>query len=172
MAELCAELPLAAERYPMFGREVESPRLVAWLGDADAVYVYSGVPHVPQAWTPRLAALRAMVEARTELAFNSVLANYYRGGDDGIGWHADAEPEIGPTLEDRWIASLSLGARRRFVIRNWKSRRDERVFLLGEGALLVMRGTTQSHYRHALPKTRRPVGPRLNLTFRFLLSKR
>jgi alkylated DNA repair dioxygenase AlkB len=171
MRALTAELPLARERYRIAGREVDSPRLVAWLGDAEAGYVYSGVKHHPHPWTPRLTQLRALVQDACGLTFNAALANYYRDGADGMGWHADAEPEIGPSPEDRWIASVSLGAPRRFVLRHRRRRDDVRAFTLGDGALLVMRGTTQSHYRHCLAKTRRPVGPRLNLTFRHLCTR-
>lgn len=170
LSRLRAELPLGVERYRIAGREVSSPRLVSWHGDPGAAYVYSGVAHEPAPWTEDLSALRARVEEATGLTFNSVLANLYRDGNDGMGWHADKEPEIGPSPDDRWIASLSLGHPRRFVLRP-AGRPGERCELeLGGGALLVMRGTTQSHYRHAAPKTRRPVGARLNLTFRHLVA--
>jgi alkylated DNA repair dioxygenase AlkB len=99
-----------------------------------------------------------------------VLANYYRDGQDGMGFHRDAEPELGPSPEDRWIASLSLGAVRRFVIAHAKRKSDRHEFALGAGTLLVMRGTTQTHYRHAAPKTARSVGARLNLTFRHVVQ--
>lgn len=164
LARLMDELPLAQETYRMGGREVRSPRLVSWHGDAGTGYAYSGLAHEPAPWTPGLAELRSEIERITERTFNSVLANLYRDGNDSMGWHADREPEIGPTPEDRWIASLSFGAPRRFVLKHRAGAR--RVFELGAGDLLVMRGTTQTHWRHALPKTRRPVGPRLNLTFR------
>ncbi|MFW5925898.1 MAG: alpha-ketoglutarate-dependent dioxygenase AlkB family protein [Myxococcota bacterium] len=169
LGRLRDELPLAQETYRMGAREVNSPRLVSWHGDAGTGYAYSGVAHEPHPWTPGLAELRRRIQDVTGLTFNSVLANLYRGGEDSMGWHADREPEIGPTPDDRWIASLSLGARRRFLL---KSRAGaKRAFELGEGDLLVMRGTTQDHWRHALPKTRRPVGPRLNLTFRHVTTR-
>lgn len=169
MTALRAELPLAQEVYRMGGRALRSPRLVSWHGDADAAYAYSGVVHAPAPWTPRLAALRARVEDATGLRFNAVLANLYRDGRDSVGWHADAEPEIGPSPADRWVASLSFGHPRRFVLRH--ERTGERHELaLGNSDLLVMRGTTQSHYRHSVPKTARPVGPRLNLTFRHIVA--
>jgi alkylated DNA repair dioxygenase AlkB len=170
MAGLVDELPLAAEIYRIGGREVRSPRLVSWHGDPGTGYAYSGVPHEPAPWTPRVSALRAGVEALTGLRFNSVLANLYRDGQDSVGWHADAEPEIGPSVEDRWVASLSFGHPRRFVLRHKKTGARHEL-ALGNGALLVMRGTTQSHYRHAVPKTERPVGPRLNLTFRHIVPR-
>jgi alkylated DNA repair dioxygenase AlkB len=167
---LRAELPLAGETYRIAGRTVSAPRLVSWHGDEGTDYVYSGARHIPAPWTPGLAELRAAVEALTGLHFNSALANFYRDGADGMGWHADAEPEIGPSPDDRWIASLSLGAPRRFLLRHRRRREDQRELELGQGSLLVMRGTTQTHYRHAAPKTARPVGPRLNLSFRLIRS--
>lgn len=171
LARLVEELPLATETYRFGAREVTSPRLVSWHGDPGTDYAYSGTGHRPAPWTPGLAELRARVEETTELTFNSVLANYYRDGRDGMGWHADAEPEVGPSPEDRWIASLSLGAPRRFVLRHNKDRDRRCELTLGDGALLVMRGTTQSHFRHAAPKTARPAGPRLNLTFRHIVER-
>jgi alkylated DNA repair dioxygenase AlkB len=168
LARLRDEIPLAVEEYRMGGRTVVAPRLVAWHGDPGTGYVYSGVRHEPIAWTPGLAAARAEVEAATRLTFNAVLANYYRDGQDSVGWHADDEPEVGPTHEDRWVASLSFGARRRFVLRH-KKMGARHAFELGGGDLLVMRGLTQSWYRHALLKTTRPVEPRLNLTFRHIV---
>lgn len=167
LARLREELPLAQETYRMGAREVRSPRLVSWHGDSGTGYRYSGVEHEPAPWTPALAELRGEVERITGLRFNSVLANLYRDGNDSVGWHADREPEIGPTPDDRWIGSLSFGARRRFVLAGAGGERH--VFELGAGDLLVMRGTTQTRFKHALRKTRRPVGPRLNLTFRHVV---
>jgi alkylated DNA repair dioxygenase AlkB len=168
LARLRGELPLHAETYRIAGRTVSAPRLVSWHGDRDAEYVYSGVAHRPAAWSPALGELRTLVEEESGLAFNSALANFYRDGADGMGWHADAEPEIGPASDDRWIASLSLGAPRRFVLCHRRRREERRELALGDGALLIMRGTTQTYYRHSAPKTARPVGPRLNITFRHI----
>jgi alkylated DNA repair dioxygenase AlkB len=169
LERLRAELPLAGESYRVVGRTVSAPRLVSWHGDPGTDYVYSGVRHQPGPWTPALAELRAAVEERSGLSFNSALANYYRTGADSMGWHTDAEPEVGPSPADRWIASLSLGAPRRFILRHRRRRDDRHEWALGAGALLIMRGTTQTHYRHGAPKTTRPVGPRLNLTFRHII---
>jgi alkylated DNA repair dioxygenase AlkB len=96
-----------------------------------------------------------------------VLANLYRDGRDSVGFHADDEPELGPSRDDIAIASLSLGAERRFVLKHRRSG-ARHLFELGHGALLVMTGRTQHHYVHAVPKTERPVQPRLNLTFRVI----
>ena len=149
-------------RVRLFGREIDSPRRSVWIGDAEAVYRYSGTRFVPRPWTPELRALASRLEAVSGATFNSVLANLYRDGRDGMGWHSDDEPELGPQPV---IASLSLGAPRRFVFRARTG--DARLALtLPHGSLLLMAGETQRVYRHALPKTARPVGPRINLTFR------
>jgi alkylated DNA repair dioxygenase AlkB len=98
-----------------------------------------------------------------------MLANLYRDGRDSVGWHADAEPELGPSRDDIAIASLSLGAARRFVLKHRRTG-ELRSYELGDGALLVMSGRTQLDWVHALPKTRRPAGPRINLTFRVIVA--
>lgn len=167
LADLVAELPLREDHFRIFGRRVAVPRLVSWHGDAGCRYRYSGQTWEPAPWTPRLARLRRLLTDRTGLAWNGALANYYRDGRDSVGWHADDERELGPVPGDVAIALLSLGAVRRFALR----RRDtgaRRSLELPEGSLLVMRGRTQQLWQHALPKTRAPVGPRLNLSFRVL----
>lgn len=148
----------------IFGRDVPTPRRSAWFGDPGARYTYSGLTLDPRPWPPALAPLRDRVEAAIGSRFNAVLANLYRDGTDSMGWHADDEPELG---RDPVIASVSVGAVRRFTMRHATRRDLEHLVLeLEHGSLLVMAGSTQHHWRHALPKTRRPVGPRVNLTFR------
>jgi alkylated DNA repair dioxygenase AlkB len=157
------------ENHPvrMFGREIPAPRLSCWIGDPDVRYRYSGVERRPRPWPQSLLALRLRVQALVGADFNSVLANLYRDGRDAMGWHADDEPELGA---EPVIASVSLGATRRFLLR----RRDgmHRLALdLPHGSLLVMAGATQARYVHALPRTRRPVAPRINLTFRRVMPR-
>lgn len=149
------------------GREWPSPRLSAWHGDPGARYRYSGLCLDPLPWTPGTSWARSAVEAAVGEIFNAVLANLYRDGGDGMGWHADDEPELGP---EPVIASLSLGATRRFVLRHRRAAVAKLSLELGSGALLLMRGPTQRFWRHALPKTRRVVGPRINLTFRRIVA--
>ena len=151
------------EEIVIFGERRRVPRLVAWHGDPGARYRYSGTDHDPEPWTQDLGRLRARVSELSGAVFNAVLLNLYRDGRDGMGWHADDEPELG---RDPVIASVSLGATRRFCLRH-RRRKDLKVDLeLPHGSLLVMGGATQHHWVHALPKTRRPVGERINLTFR------
>jgi len=154
------------EEVLIFGQRRPVPRLVAWHGDPGASYMYSGTPHQPLPWTPALELVRERVLGLTGCAFNSVLLNLYRDGRDGMGWHSDDEPELG---RDPVIASVSLGAPRRFCLRH-RRRKDQRLDVsLGPGSLLLMAGATQHHWVHAVPKTALPVGPRVNLTFRQIL---
>ena len=152
------------------GRAVPTPRLTCWIGDA--AYTYSGITNEPRAWPPPLAALRDRLRAELTVPFNSCLANLYRDGRDSMGYHRDDEPELGPRPV---IASVSLGARRRFALRESRTRDSQGrrwTWELGEGDLLVMREESQTDYVHAVPKTARPVGPRMNLTFRHFHSTR
>jgi alkylated DNA repair dioxygenase AlkB len=165
MSRLVATLPLAQESIVLFGRTVPMPRLTSWHGDPGCSYAYSGRLFQPSSWTPELGTMRQRLNAREGCTFNSVLVNYYRDGRDAMGEHADDEPELGPSRVDVRIASVSLGAPRRFVLRHKKTRAVI-PFQLGEGSVLVMGGTTQRHYRHHVPRTRTALGPRMNLTFR------
>ena len=169
-ARLRQELPWVQELYARGGRVVPAPRLTSFHGDPSCSYVYSGIAYEPQPLSGLLRRIRDRVQEATGYGFNSVLANHYRDGRDSVGYHADDEPELGPEREDIVIASLSLGARRRFVLKH-KRRALRRSYELGEGALLVMSGRTQLDWVHALPKTARPVGPRINLTFRIIQSR-
>ncbi|MBO0700779.1 MAG: alpha-ketoglutarate-dependent dioxygenase AlkB, partial [Zavarzinella sp.] len=141
------------------------PRLTAWYADPGHSYSYSGVTHHAVPWTPELRALKERVEAVAGTTWNSLLLNFYRDGRDSIGFHADDEPELGV---NPIIGSLSLGAARRFVLKHPASG-DKLEFELPHGSLLVMGGTSQQHWRHGVPKTRKPVGPRINLTFRRIM---
>ena len=145
------------------GRRLACPRLSAWYGDPGARYRYSGQTYDPTPFLPRLEALRVLLEENLGTRFNSVLLNAYRDGNDAMGWHSDDEPELG---EDPTIASLSLGETRRFRLRHRERCAPSRGFDLEHGSLLVMDGPTQRNWQHAVPRTRRTVGPRLNLTWR------
>ena len=147
----------------LYGRDVLSPRLTAWMGDGP--YRYSGIVNEPTSWPEALVELRKRLQDALGVEFNSCLANLYRDGADSMGYHSDNEPELGaqPT-----IASISLGDRRRFVLRH-RSTGERWSWDLGHGDLLVMRDESQSNYAHAIPKTSRQVGPRMNLTFRRFL---
>lgn len=162
---LRAEIRWERHRVRIRGREVDCPRLSGWEGDA--TYAYSGITLRPAPWTARVATVRRQIEAATGEMFNSVLANLYRDGSDRLGWHADDEPELGPAPV---IASASFGAPRRFLLRPKRGGGASVPIVLEPGSLLVMRGPTQRHWLHSVPPTRRPVGPRINLTFRRILA--
>jgi alkylated DNA repair dioxygenase AlkB len=159
---LYAQTPWTQRKIRVAGREIEEPRLVAWYGDPEARYTYSGIVNEPLSWTERLADLRTRVEKAADARFNSVLVNLYRNERDSMGLHADKEPELG---RDPVIASLSLGAARRFVM---KRDRERQELLLEAGSLLVMSGTMQHRWKHGVPKERTPCGARINLTFRLI----
>jgi alkylated DNA repair dioxygenase AlkB len=170
-AELRATIPWEVHRIRIFGREVDSPRLSCWIGDDDATYIYSRTRFEPHPWTPALSILCDRVAAACGARFNSVLANLYRNGQDSMGWHSDNEPELG---RQPVIASLSLGAARRFRLkpRDESKRSDVQAIELAHGSLLRMAGDTQQRYLHDLPKTSAAVGPRINLTFRWVDASR
>lgn len=164
--ELHQQLDWRQPSLTLFGRSHKIPRLQVWMGDSSRLYRYSGRTFVPDAWLPCLDQLRLVLSELLAAPFNSVLANLYRDGRDGVGWHADNEPELG---SEPCIASVSLGAARRFCLRRRNGAVSRPVGVeLGAGDLLVMRGATQSHWLHACPKTRKAVAPRISLTFRYI----
>lgn len=148
----------------LYGKRYRQPRLFAWYGEENVSYRYSGTRYEPLPWTSSLSDLRARVQALTGASFNSVLANYYRDHNDSMGLHADDEAELGA---EPVIASLSLGEERVFRLKH-RLRRDLKPFrlTLPSGSLLVMSGKTQQYWKHEVPKSRVPCGPRINLTFR------
>jgi len=162
-AELLQAIPFEQRSVQMFGKSLPQPRLVAWFGDA-MPYTYSGLRLEPHPWLPLLVELRQICEKLADARFNSVLANLYRDGKDSVGWHGDAEPELGkhPT-----IASLSLGAVRRFDLRHRDTRQTIRTELPA-GSVLVMSGESQSAWLHQIPRTAKVLEPRINLTFRWV----
>ena len=171
LEQLRDEISWEQHQFLMFGREVTAPRLSCWIGDPGATYVYSRTRFEPRAWTPSLIPLRARLEQFCSTRFNSVLANLYRDGRDSMGWHSDDEPELG---EEPVIASLSLGATRRFRLRRRLPRgtrptsADTLDLPLTHGSLLCMAGDTQRLYQHDLPKSAAVAAPRINLTFRYI----
>lgn len=166
---LVSALPLGQTTIRVFGKEYPTPRLTAWMGSTS--YVYSGILHEPAAMPSWLQELSKEVSEICNSGFNSVLANLYRDGKDSVAFHSDDEPELGKCPV---IASVSFGATRTFAVRakkpyeqQYEHQKSTRWRVpLEHGDLLVMRGNSQRDYLHAVPKTTRPVGQRLNLTFR------
>jgi len=165
-AELQSGLAWRQEDIFIFGKWIKAPRLMCWYGDADSRYRYSGVNHEPAPWTMALQSVRDDLERYCSCRFNSVLANFYRDGNDSMGFHADDEKELGV---NPMIASLSLGDERLFRLHH-KKRNETLDIELGHGDLLIMAGVLQHHWRHSIPKTRRYKGPRINLTFRKIIA--
>lgn len=150
----------------IFGRSVLLPRKTAWYGDEDKTYAYSGIEMHPQPWTAALETIKSRIEPFTEVTFNSVLLNLYRNGQDSVSWHSDEEPELG---QNPVIASVSFGATRQFVLKH-KSRKDMgKISIdLTHGSLLLMEGATQHNWLHQVPKTKKNISERINLTFRVI----
>ncbi len=150
----------------LYGREVRVPRLTCWYGDNGAVYRYSGISHHPTPWTDELLSLKKEISRQLSVDFNGVLANLYRDHHDYMGWHADNEKSLG---DEPIIASLSLGQARLFKLRH--NHTGERVdCTLNAGSLLVMKGALQKFWKHSLAKSTRPLGERINLTFRRIIT--
>lgn len=167
LAQLIDEVAWRQDTMGTPAGRVPLPRLTAWQGEPDAVYVYSGIRNVPQAWTATVAELKAAAEEICGSRFNSVLLNRYRSGMDSMGWHADHEPELGAQPV---IASVSLGVARTFDLRHNKTGVVQSFQLKG-GSLLVMKGNTQAQWRHRVPKEPRVIGERVNLTFRWITAR-
>jgi alkylated DNA repair dioxygenase AlkB len=168
-AELLHHVSWKQEMLNFYGRERKLPRLTAWYGEPDTSYRYSGILNQPLAWTPPLASVREHVQQVTGHRFNSVLLNFYRTGADSVSWHADNEPELG---ENPVIASISLGETRVLQMRHTTRKDVRRVDLsLSHGSLLLMKGDMQTHWQHRIPKTRRSITARINLTFRNIIKR-
>jgi len=165
LKDLHETTPWKQAKLSMFGREVASPRLSAWYGDAP--YTYSRLTWPARSWPAYLREVKTAVENLSGAPFNGVLANFYRDGQDSMGWHSDDEPELG---SNPIIASYSLGGPRRFVMRRKDDVSEKIELSLPHNSLLVMAGPTQNHWQHAVPKTWKQVEPRINLTFRWIFE--
>ncbi len=161
---LLAKTPWEQHSLKMFGKQVLEPRLSAWHAAAEMAYTYSGQPRSPHPWNDSLTAVRRACEDHIGHSFNGALVNLYRSGADAMGWHSDDEPVNGVNPV---IASVSLGAERRFDLRH-KRTREVVSAILPHGSLLVMSGACQTNWHHRIAKTTRDIEPRINVTFRFL----
>jgi alkylated DNA repair dioxygenase AlkB len=150
----------------IFGKHYVTKRKAAWYGDSAYSYTYSNTTKTARNWTLELAEIKQVVEGLTGSFFNSCLLNLYHSGEEGMAWHSDDEKSLG---KDTTIASVSFGAERRFLFRH-KENKETRSLNLEPGSLLVMKGTTQSNWLHSLPKTKKVSTPRVNLTFRTIVS--
>jgi alkylated DNA repair dioxygenase AlkB len=149
----------------VFGKAIVTKRKVAWYGDSDYSYTYSNSTKQALAWTKELLGLKHMIEDVTGSNFNSCLLNLYHNGNEGIAWHSDDEESLG---RNNNIASLSLGAERKFLFKHKLTKQIVSI-LLEHGSLLIMKGSTQTNWLHSLPKSKRILQPRINLTFRSIV---
>lgn len=161
------EIPWKHDEAVIYGRHIVTARKVAWYGDRNFDYTYSGRTRTALVWTEELRQLKGKVEAWAGARYNSCLLNLYQDGSQGMAWHHDDEKGLGRNSN---IASLSFGAERRFDFRHKESREKVSV-QLEHGSLLVMRGETQARWQHQVPKTARVSRPRVNLTFRRMLGQ-
>ncbi len=161
--QLSAELSWSQPQVRLYGKSYPVPRQLAFYGDEGVQYGYSGLRHCAEPWPAALASLRRRLVSDLGQDFNCVLVNWYRSGDDRMGYHSDDEPALGA---EPCIASISLGAQRRFLLRPKPGQPGESCAIeLCGGSLLVMAGRTQHSWQHALPR-QRGAGGRINLTFR------
>lgn len=154
------------EKITLYGRQHDQPRLIAWYGDPAHRYTYSGLELQPMPWIDPLLQIRHRVEQLSDATFNSVLLNLYRNGSDSVAWHADDELELG---RNPVIASVSFGQSRVFRMKH-KRTKEGRQLLLEHGSCLLMSGTTQHCWLHQIAKSKRPMGARINLTFRKIIG--
>jgi alkylated DNA repair dioxygenase AlkB len=150
----------------IFGKKYITKRKVAWYGDQPFEYAYSNITKRALIWTKELLELKTLVEKETKETFNSCLLNLYHTGDEGMAWHSDAEKDL---QKNGAIASVSFGAERKFSFKH-KTSSETISTLLEHGSLLVMKGKTQTHWLHRLPPSKKIFQPRINLTFRTIVS--
>ena len=149
-----------------YGKSHPVPRLTAWYGDNNKTYTYSGIPMTPNPWNTELLEIKNKVDQYAKIHFNSVLLNCYRTGNDSVSWHSDDEKELG---DQPIIGSVSFGGTRKFRLRNKKNKELKHNIELVNGSLLIMSELTQQYWEHEIPKTKKMVGERINLTFRSIL---
>ena len=160
---LKTEIQWKQEPVVLFGKRIMQPRLTAYCGDPNHPYSYSGITMISQPWYPFMNEIKKSVEHFTHHSFNGVLLNYYRHGQDSMGWHRDNEKELGVNPV---IASVSFGAERKFQFRHYRQKEKMISIILQNGSLLIMKGSTNHHWEHQLPKTKTVNTERINLTFR------
>lgn len=162
---LLQEIPWQHDEALIYGKRIITKRKVAWYGDDSYNYTYSKTTKTALPWTKTLLELKELVENNCGTKFNSCLLNLYHDGDEGMAWHSDDEKALG---KNTVIGSLSFGAVRKFSFKH-KQTGEKRELILDNGSLLVMKGTTQTHWLHRLPKSTKIKHPRINLTFRTIV---
>tara|TARA_B100000768_G_scaffold3411_1_gene4188 strand:+ start:230 stop:832 length:603 start_codon:yes stop_codon:yes gene_type:complete len=160
--ELLKKINFKNDEAVIFGKKILTKRKVAWYGDLEYSYTYSKVTKTANIWTKELLKLKKIVEYKSKETYNSCLLNLYHSGDEGMGYHSDNEKML---KKNGAIASLSLGAERKFSFKHKESKQKIDI-ILERGSLLVMKDTTQANWLHRLPPTKKVISPRINLTFR------
>ena len=166
MQALVANIRWKHEKITIFGRQVWQPRLTAFHGDPGRSYAYSNISLDPDPWTAELDFIKKRIENVSGQGFTSVLLNYYRDGQDSMGWHSDDEKELG---NNPVIGSVSFGSSRKFMLKHKRDKALRTSIVLENGSLLLMQGATQHHWYHQIPKTKKLVGARINLTLRKII---
>jgi alkylated DNA repair dioxygenase AlkB len=164
-SQLKTDIPWQQDNITVFGKTHLQPRLTALFGNDGKPYSYSNIKMQPHSWTLLLQKIKSFVESVSEVNFTTVLLNLYRDGKDSNGWHADNEKELG---NNPVIASVSFGAERIFQLKHNTIPGLKQNIVLEHGSLLLMKGTTQHFWKHQIPKTAKPIGSRINLTFRVI----
>ncbi|MNJ82917.1 2OG-Fe(II) oxygenase superfamily protein [compost metagenome] len=150
----------------IFGKRIQTKRKVAWYGEKAFSYTYSNTTKYALPWTDELQELKMLAEKETGETFNSCLLNLYHSGEEGMAWHSDAETDL---KKDGAIASMSFGAERKFAFKH-KRTLEKAELILEHGSLLVMKDTTQTHWLHRLPPSKKIREPRISLTFRMIVE--
>ena len=158
-------VPWRQDNITLFGKTHPQPRLTALYGSNERTYSYSNITMAPLPFSEALLEIKEKVDTAANETFTTCLLNLYRDGRDSNGWHADDEKELG---KNPVIASLTLGQERIFHLKHKRNRELKHKILLEHGSLLLMRGETQHHWLHQIPKTTKPIGERINLTFRII----
>ena len=168
LEQLLVDIDWKQDEIFMFGRQVKIPRLQNFMADPGTQYTYSGLTMIGCNWHPSIAMIKKRIEEYSGHRFNAALLNLYRDGNDSMGWHQDNEPELGPNPV---VASLSIGAERRFLFREKKLKGNVQEVMLSSGSLLWMGNDVQNNWQHSLPKTKRCQSSRINITFRQILKE-
>ena len=164
LAALTNDIHWQQENISLYGQTHPLPRLTAWYGDPNRRYTYSGISVNASPWNEPLLSIKQRIEEKTDgVQFNSVLLNLYRNGADGVAWHSDDEAELGSTPV---IGSVTFGQERPFQLRHRDDKTLKYSLSLPHGSFLLMRGDTQKNWLHQIPKSAKPMQPRINLTFR------
>lgn len=166
LERLLSDIEWKNDEAQIFGKLIQTKRKVSWYGDRDYLYTYSGTTKQALPWTPELLELKNLAEQQSGTRFNSCLLNLYHDGNEGMAWHSDDEATLG---KNTVIASLSLGAERKFSFKHKKTKETVSL-LLQHGSLLLMKGTTQTYWYHRLPPSTKVMRPRINLTFRTIVE--